>query len=417
MPEKKVKVAKTTAKKPAKKKRAQKKPAAKKPAARKKQAAGKRAAKKPAAGAKQKNVIFLTGFPGFIGKKLVKEIAAQEPQTDFIFLVQDRFIPDAGTEVEELKMDKQLKDSKMTILAGDISFERLGLTEKKYREIVSSVTDVFHLAAIYDLAVPEETARRVNVTGTKNIVDFSREAKKLKKFVYFSTCYVAGKRRGTALETELVMGQGFKNHYENTKNEAEIVVRNNWDKIPTIIIRPAIVVGDSITGETQKFDGPYFGMILVDTLKLLQIPLPNLGEGNVEINLVPIDFIVDATIAIWKKKGTEGTCFALADPSPVLVCKFYTEIIRLLGARGPFGQIPPILLDIPLRLPAVRKILGVPREFLEYFNHPVHYDCANTLAALEGTGIRCPNILDYLPTLIRFYRNNRHRSQLRWKAF
>ena len=406
MPEKKAKTVKKTAKRTAKKKIPPEKSGRR-----------KQAAKKPAVGAKQKKVLFFTGFPGFIGKRLVKEIAAQEPDTDFIFLVQDRFIPDAAAAVEELKMDRRLRDSAMTILAGDISFERLGLTEKKYREIASRVTDVFHLAAIYDLAVPEETARRVNVTGTKNIVDLCREAGNLKKFAYFSTCYVAGKRRGTALETELQMGQGFKNHYESTKNEAEIVVRNNWDRIPTIIIRPAVVVGDSKTGETQKFDGPYFGMILVDTLKLLQVPLPNLGEGNVEINLVPIDFLVDATIAIWKKKGTEGTCFALADPAPVLVSRLYAEMIGLLGARGPFGQIPPILLDIPLRLPAVRKLLGVPREFLEYFNHPVHYDCANTLAALEGTGIRCPNILDYLPTLVRFYRNNRHRSQLRWKAF
>ena len=361
--------------------------------------------------------VFFTGFPGFIGRRLVRQILDEVKEVDFVFLVQDKFVSEAVRETDRMKAAEPRRTLSMEVLSGDISDPSLGLGEKKVKELQAQVTDVFHLAAIYDLAVPEQLAWKVNVRGTENIVAFCRKASKLKTYVHFSTCYVAGKRTGTVLEDELQMGQGFKNHYESTKHESEIIVRNAWDKIPTIVIRPAITVGDSRTGETNKFDGPYFGMILIDALKILQIPMPYLGDSLAEVNVVPIDYLVRGTVAIWKKRGTTGTCYQLADPNPVLARTIYAEIVRLVGARGPFLQIPPILMDLPLRLPAARKLLGVPREVLDYFNHIVHFDTKNTSAALKGTGIECPYILDYLPTLAEFYKANKHRKELRWKAF
>jgi thioester reductase-like protein len=361
--------------------------------------------------------VFFTGFPGFIGRTLVKQILKETKDTDFVFLVQDRFVPEAVRETDRLKADERAGDSQMDVLSGDISLFRLGLSDKKYEELLSQITDVFHLAAIYDLAVPEEIARKVNVTGTRNVVELCKAVRGLKTLVYFSTCYVAGKRTGTILEDELEMGQGFKNHYEETKFEAEVIVRDAMKEVPTIVIRPAVVVGDSKTGETQKFDGPYFGMILIDALKILQIPLPYLGDSEAEVNLVPIDFIFEATVALWKKRGATGKTYQLADPNPVMARTLYSEIIRLLGARGPFLKIPPVVMDVPLRAAMVRKLLGVPREVLDYFNHKCHYDSKSTQEALEGTGIRVPYFLDYLPTLVDFYKRNKHRKELRWRAY
>src|SRR5688500_7879259 len=152
----------------------------------------------------------------------------------------------------------ELDADRIEVLPGDIGEPRLGLSDDEHQRLAGEVTLVFHLAAIYDLAVPLEIAQRVNVDGTGNVLDFCAAAKNLERLLYVSTAYVAGKRTGVVYEHELVMGQEFKNHYESTKFQAEVWVREMLDRVPTTIVRPGIVVGDSKTGETQKFDGPYF---------------------------------------------------------------------------------------------------------------------------------------------------------------
>jgi len=364
-----------------------------------------------------KKTVFFTGFPGFIGRELVLHMLRTTRDLDFVFLVQDRYVPDAVRQADRLKACAGDPKARLQVLAGDITDPLLGLNARKYDALASEITDVFHLAGLYDLAAPEETARSVNVAGTGHVLTFCRKAGKLRTLVYFSTIVVSGKRTGTVLEDELKMGQGFHNHYESTKYEAEVLVRDAWHDIPTVIIRPAIVVGHSKTGETHKFDGPYFAMVLIDTLRHLQLPLPYVGDLMGEFNIIPIDFLVEAATAVWMKKDSTGSCFHVADSNPVLTRTLYAELIRLLGARGPFLKIPPAAMDLPLRLRAARRFLGVPREFFEYLTHVVHYDTTNTTRALEGTGIACPYLLDYLPGLVDFYKANKHRRELRWKAF
>jgi thioester reductase-like protein len=361
--------------------------------------------------------VFMTGYPGFIARWLSEEMLRRKPGTAFTFLVQDKFAGQARHELEALQAKPVAKGAKLELLVGDITRPRLGLSEADYGRVLAEATDVFHLAAIYDLHVPEPVARQVNVEGTRAVVELCKAARKLAAFVYYSTCYVAGRRVGPILETELEHAAGFKNHYESTKYEAERIVRAAMDQVPTIIIRPGIVVGHSQTGETQKFDGPYLPMILIDKLKLLQLPLPYLGPCVAEANLVPIDYVVEGGTALWAKEGTTGKCYAFADPRPLTARVVYSELIRLLGARGPMFQIPPLVIELPLRLLAVRKLLEVPREAFDYFNHEAHYDCANTLAALEDTGIRCPQQLDYLPRIVAFYQANKHRPEYRWKPY
>ena len=156
-------------------------------------------------------------------------------------------------------------------VAGRIDPERIELARRRHHRpqararapptttgLRADARRVFHLAAIYDLAVPLEIAQRVNVDGTGNVLDFCARAEGLERLAYVSPAYVAGMRTGVVYEHELVMGQAFKNHYESTKFQAEVWVRELLDRVPTTILRPAIVVGDSRTGETEKFDGPYY---------------------------------------------------------------------------------------------------------------------------------------------------------------
>ena len=128
---------------------------------------------------------------------------------------------------------------------------------------LGDVTDVWHLAAVYDLAVERELAVRVNVEGTRTEICWTRshDVAGLSRFHYFSTCYVSGRYAGPFGEDDLEVGAPFNNYYEETKHEAEAEVRRRMAAgLPATIYRPSIVVGDSRTGETQKFDGPYFVM-------------------------------------------------------------------------------------------------------------------------------------------------------------
>jgi thioester reductase-like protein len=358
-------------------------------------------------------IAFVTGFPGFIGVRLVGKLLEEEPDLAVVCLVERRFEFKAREEARRLGTNGPGTEPRVSVVVGDITVPGLGLDEHTMGDLAGRVTDVFHLAAATDLDVSEPLARRVNVWGTRHVIELCRKARSLQRLVHFSSCFVSGTRTGTVYEDELDMGQSFKNHLESTKHDAEYLVRQCMRELPAIIIRPPVVAGDSTTGETVRFDGPYFGMILVDKLRILRVPMPYLGESVAEVNVVPVDFVVDGTVALWRA-AEPGATFALADPHPLLAREMYAEIVRGLGALGPIGQVPPLAVDLPLRIPRIRRILEVPREVLAYFNHPAHFDCSKALEALDGTGVSCPDVRSYLPALIDYYRENRGRSELRW---
>ena len=357
----------------------------------------------------KEKVIFFTGFPGFIGKRLLEKMVQSHPQARFILLVEERFSNQAAQQLETMQI------SKAEIVLGDITKPHLGMEKAQWDLLSSQVTDVFHLAAIYDLAIPFKPAHKVNVEGTKNIIALCQHTQSLMAFVYFSTCYVAGKSTGTFYEDDLPPVPGFKNHYEATKYEAEQMVRQYLKQIPTIIIRPSIVVGDSLQGETQKFDGPFFGMIMIDRLKKWGIPIPYLGALRAKVNVVPVDFVVNATLAIWQNPKNLGKCYALADPNPIETKELYVETIKQLGARGPLGKVPPHFMEWLLSFKTIRNFLGVPRQILSYFNHDVSFDTTNATNALRESGISCPPLLSYFPKLVEFYQQNKHRKEFYWQ--
>ncbi|WP_261130225.1 SDR family oxidoreductase [Bacillus sp. Marseille-Q3570] len=181
------------------------------------------------------NVYFFTGFPGFLATKLIEELSIQDPDASFLLLVHDSQLEKAMARIEKLE-----NQERYSILSGDITQEGLGLEDTLCGR---DITHVFHLAAIYDLAVPQSVAQLVNVSGTRRVLEWLSTLSNLKRFVYFSTAYVSGTRTGTVYEHELNKKQSFKNHYESTKFEAEVLVQEQMAKIPTTIIRPGIVVG------------------------------------------------------------------------------------------------------------------------------------------------------------------------------
>jgi thioester reductase-like protein len=219
------------------------------------------------------NCYFVTGFPGFISSNLLHRLAKLHVGSRFLLLVLPEQIAKARSQVETLA--KTYSESTFEIIHGDITKADLGIAPNEYTNIRESITHVIHLAAIYDLAVPDHVSHKVNVLGTDNVNKFVLSLTALKRYVYFSTAYVSGKRRGKILETDLDFNQSFKNYYELSKFRAEKLVQEIMSRVPTTIIRPSVVVGDSKTGETAKFDGPYFVMGFLNRFK--RLPLPFIG--------------------------------------------------------------------------------------------------------------------------------------------
>jgi len=342
----------------------------------------------------------LTGFPGFIGRRLATGLIERDPDMRIIALVEGRMSEPAAAAAAAIDRER------IEVVAGNIAERHLGLADADYERIAGEVEVVDHLAAIYDLAVPEEIAQKVNVEGTGNVIDFCRDAE-VKRHNYVSTAYVAGDRTGVAYEHELNLGQGFKNHYESTKFQAEVWVREFMDRIPTTIYRPAIVVGDSRTGETQKFDGPYYALRFIAASAERRMPIANIGRGTTPFNVVPVDFIVDSMIELGKLDAAVGETVHLCDPDPLSASDMFTLLTDLYAHRKPAYRVPPRGVTAALRSKTIRDLYGgTPSQSIRYLNHPVRYDTRRATELLAASGLRCPRFREYAPTMVDFFRRH-----------
>jgi len=247
-----------------------------------------------------RETFFITGFPGFIANRLLERLARQE--CNFILLVQPSLVADAHEEINRIASLTGRSTAEFQIVEGDIAEPQLALKKSDLDLVQQQATRVFHLAAVYDLAVPQDLALRVNVGGTRNVVDLARSLPHLKQFHHVSTCYVAGKREGVILETELRHEAGYRNYYEESKYLSELEVDSVKADLPVTIYRPSVVCGDSQTGETGKYDGVYF--LIHYLLKWpSMLSLINIGNHKVSLNLVPVDFVVDAMARRWLSRA------------------------------------------------------------------------------------------------------------------
>jgi nucleoside-diphosphate-sugar epimerase len=343
--------------------------------------------------------IFITGFPGFIATRLLKRLATERVR--FILLVQPALRERAHEEVEQIVTETGASRANFQIVEGDITSADLGMAGAELELARRETTTLFHLAAIYDLAVERDLALRVNVGGTRNVNNFAKTIEKPRRYHYISTCYVAGKRKGLILEAELRHNAGFRNHYEETKYAAELEVEALKSDLPVTIHRPAVVCGDSRTGETAKYDGIYY---LIHYLRKWPAALTrlNIGNSEVRLNLVPIDFVIEAMVALAKDERAIGATVQIADPSPLTTEELFDEISKTLGGRRSSVTIPARIVQPSLMLPFSPALTGLPHCAVPYFFLEQTHDSTRARELLEPHGINCPRFPDYVGALIRF---------------
>lgn len=343
--------------------------------------------------------IFLTGFPGFIAERLVERLAGAD--TQFFLLVQKQFTEKAIGDVEKLSQKMHIPLENFAIIEGDITLENLGMSDEDLETVLAETTDVHHLAAIYDLAVEKNLAYRVNVEGTKNVNEVVKKMPNLRRYNYVSTCYVAGMRTGEIPENELAHDAGFRNFYEETKYFAEMEVEKLKAELPVTIFRPSVVVGDSETGETAKYDGIYYVIFYYKKFAPL-LRLANVGNKNVTLNLVPVDFVVEGIAALSKDEKAIGKTIALADPNPLSTAEICDAIIEALTGKKSIITPPPSLIEFSLNLPFSPMLTGLPHDGVPYFFLEQTYGTTASEKLLKAHGIACPSFKDYAKNIVKF---------------
>ena len=350
-----------------------------------------------------RETFFITGFPGFIANRLLERLARQD--CDFILLVQPSLLGRAREEIARLAQLSGRDVAEFQFVEGDISVSGLALSAADLELVQQQTTRMFHLAAVYDLAVPQDLAMRVNASGTRNVVELARTLPHLRHFHHVSTCYVAGKREGVILETELRHDAGYRNYYEESKYLAELEVESAKRELPVTIHRPAVVCGDSRTGETGKYDGVYY---LINYL--LRWPsvlsMINIGNQKVSLNLVPVDFVVDAMAALAFEERAIGKTLQLADPAPLTTNQLFNAIANSIDGHKSKITAPAKLVRFFLMLPPSPKITGLPHHAVPYFFVKQLYDSTEAQELLAPYGIRCPPFENYVDQIIDFVRQH-----------
>ncbi len=341
--------------------------------------------------------IFFTGFPGFLGSEVLPRILARSDDVAQC-LVQPKFRALAEERARTIEAAHPRLAGRIRIVEGD-------LTAPLEHVDAGDLREIYHFAAVYDLAVKRDLAMNVNVLGTQRVLDLAERASRLERLHYVSTCYVSGRHAGLFTEDDLEKGQVFNNFYEETKYLAEIEVRKRMPKIPTTVYRPSVVVGDSATGETQKYDGPYFVIQWIMRQPRIAV-LPVVGRpSRYRFNVVPRDFIIRAIEHLSVLKTNVGTTYALADPDPMTV----DETIRAIAA-GTGRTIVRIPLTKGLAkgalqyVPGVYRLMRIPAPAVDYFVHPTEYDTTHATRDLASAGIVAPHFRDYADKLIAFVR-------------
>lgn len=364
------------------------------------------------------NRVFITGATGNIGGKTASKILMNDPDSEVLLLVRAGSEPEAMNRVASVfgiltpEMDFTRVRSRIRVYCGDVTRDRLGLDESTFRKLSGYLTHIVHCAAATKFNMDLDTARKINHQGTLNVMALAKVSKvsgNLQRVAHISTAYVCGNTEGIILEDELIADPGFSNTYQQSKWETERTVRGMAGEIPLVILRPSIVTGGSSTGRTLTFNVLYMPLKWIYRGSVRFIP----GGAEVPLDVVPLDFVADATRHILLMDGDPvGKTFHLAagpGRSTTVGEVIYsgTDYFRRKSPSGCMKRvrfIPPPLADIVMRLVPARKRRSLERmRFFEpYICVPREFDTTNAERALQGSGISPPALATYFENIMDF---------------
>ena len=346
---------------------------------------------------------FVTGATGFLGRFLVDRLLKRKGSIHV--LVRKGSEKKLDAIAEKMGWDRR----RILVVSGDLAKPKLGLSAAQIKALTGKVQHFFHLAAIYDLSADAESQKIANVEGTRHAVELAKVIK-AGCFHHTSSIAAAGLYPGVFREDMFEEAEGLSDPYFRTKHDSEGLVRREC-RVPFRIYRPGAVIGHSKTGEIDKIDGPYYLFTLIKKMRqALPQWMPTLGVEGGRLNLVPVDYVVDAMDHIAHKRGLDGHTFHLVDPDPQRIGEVLNvfcraahapEMTMRLDARM-LAVVPSAVRSMALNLPPVKRITGmllkdlrIPPAVLGLLTYPTRFDCRETERALKGTKITVPDLESY----------------------
>jgi thioester reductase-like protein len=351
------------------------------------------------------STLLLTGATGMVGREVLARAAADRRFERVWCLVR----PGAGESAQE-RLDATLRavgcapaPGRVVAVAGDVVAPELGLSPAARREL-AGVTHVLHCAASVAFDLPLPASREINVLGTERMLALARTLPRLARFDAVSTAYVAGCRTDLVHEVDLAHDAGFHNAYEQSKHESEQLLRAAMDDLPIAVHRPSIVVGDSRTGRTGAWKVLYWPLKVIARGFLPVVPFDPDGR----LDIVPVDFVADALLALQADPGTVGRTFHLAagPARDTTMAEVTDRVFRALGRRPPLRVRPAVWRRVvrpalrAARSPGIERTLAAGLVYRPYLELRLRFDTTHADRHLRAAGVVCPAVLDYLDTIV-----------------
>jgi nucleoside-diphosphate-sugar epimerase len=363
----------------------------------------------------EKKNIFITGATGFLGSHLTARFLQDGYHVTALARGSKNASP--SVRVKEVLHDVGVSEfQNLDVVEGDISLPNLGLSDSDQKSVLATTDELWHCAASLSFQQEDrDEIFRMNVDGTLHVLDLVKQTRN-RRLQHVSTAYIAGNRSDVALETEIHVGQTFKNAYEESKCRAELLIADEASRGEVIssVYRPSIVIGDSRSGRVTHFHGVYaFIRALWAALERMRRRMPGSGFVNMPLrvtgvetqtlNFVPIDYVVNGMAAIAQRPDSIGGTYHLANPLPTENRLWFPNICRLLRVEG----IQLVGQHAFLKTPMTKLESLFQKQmafYYQYLQGEPRFDCRRTLDALKGTGIECPPVtIEFINRMIGWY--------------
>jgi long-chain acyl-CoA synthetase len=363
---------------------------------------------------RQTDAVLLSGVTGFVGAAVLARYL-ERTERPIIAMARAGSASEADARIRAVLHDlyepglAEAHARRCTAVAADLARPGLGLGAADREDLAQRVNEVVHCAASVSFDQPLAQARAVNVDGARRIALLAelcgRRGRDLRRFVHVSTAYVAGEHDGVFGEDDPGAGCGFRNTYEQTKHEAEALLRSRPAALPLQIVRPSIVVGDAATGWTRAFNVLYWPLRMFAHGRLPVIP----ALSDAPVDAVSVDYVADAILALHD--APPATYHVVAADQASTVGEITALASRRFGLPEPVVVAPERLAQALAAAQALaepqRRALERARVYFPYFGMRVRFDDRRARSLLAPAGLRPAPLSAYFDRLMDYAERTR----------